>query len=105
MILDFTNHPDPARLERLCAALRVSLAEAGVSAAAITEPLLVALATFEERLEQSEAPVAFRPAPFDPSAPPRTRARCLPRIGQEDVCQRCGGPTSPDIDRPCPATI
>jgi hypothetical protein len=41
------------------------------------------------------------PATYQPN-PDGRYPLCLPRIGQADVCQRCGETIDPDIERPCP---
>jgi hypothetical protein len=102
------------RLERLCASLRADLASLGVSADDIPEPVLGALVLFQERLERLER--RFWEAIAHPQVrvesvttaermgnPDGRYPTCMPRIGEADVCERCGGPVDPAINRPCPA--
>jgi hypothetical protein len=112
------------RLERLCASLRASLAEQGVSADAIPEPVLGALALFQERLDRLEDLLLSQQMRADilqsrldhprssvESVTTAERAgnpdgrypTCMPRIGDATTCERCGGHVDLAINRPCPA--
>jgi hypothetical protein len=82
------------RLERMCASLRASLAEQGVSADDLPEPVLGALALFQERLDRLE----------DLLLSQQMRADILqsrldhPRSSVESVTRPSAGPTSEQVD-------
>jgi hypothetical protein len=80
------------RLERLCASLRASLAEQGVSADDIPEPVLGALALFDERLKAIERFVVTRRESIPrPPAPHRYTPR------SEEEIRRITGASSPPV--------
>jgi hypothetical protein len=95
------------RLERLCASLRASLAEAGVSADDIPEPVLGALALFQERLEAIERFVVTRRESIRDHLPRRLMLIDHPEVSTppvnsaewlETVTTPASGPTPEQVD-------